>query len=111
MLTLFRGLLLLLLSAMSMAHAADTGWLTSPQNDHARVRFQAEKNQDHINGLLQVELESGWKTYWRSPGEGGVAPEINWANGAKAQWHWPVPSRFDISGLTTQGYHKQVTIP
>jgi len=96
---------------MGIVHAADTGWLTSPQNDHARIRFQAERHDDQLRGLLTVELQSGWKTYWRSPGEGGVAPEIQWHNGAKAQWYWPVPSRFEISGLTTQGYHDRVVIP
>lgn len=111
MLNIFRGLVLLLLSSMGMAQAADTGWLTSPQNDHARIRFQAERGENKLYGLLTVELQSGWKTYWRSPGEGGVAPEIHWQNGEKAQWYWPVPSRFEISGLTTQGYHKQVAIP
>lgn len=111
MLNIFRGFVLLLLSSMGVAHAADTGWLTSPQNDHARIRFQAERSENRLYGLLTVELQSGWKTYWRSPGEGGVAPEIHWHNGEKAQWYWPVPSRFEISGLTTQGYHKQVVIP
>ena len=74
MLNIFRGFVLLLLSCMGAAHAADTGWLTSPQNDHARVRFQAERSDNQLYGLLTVELQSGWKTYWRSPGEGGVAP-------------------------------------
>ncbi len=111
MLNIFRGFVLLLLSCMGVAHAADSGWLTAPQNDHARVRFQAQKSQDQLYGLLTVELQSGWKTYWRSPGEGGVVPEITWKKGETARWYWPVPSRFEISGLTTQGYHKKVVIP
>jgi Uncharacterized protein predicted to be involved in C-type cytochrome biogenesis len=111
MLNVFRGFVLLLLACTGIAHAADTGWMTSPQNNHARVRFQAEKSQDRILGLLTVELQSGWKTYWRSPGEGGVAPQIVWPKGVKDSWYWPVPSRFDISGLTTQGYHNKVAIP
>jgi suppressor for copper-sensitivity B len=83
----------------------------SPQNDHARIRFQAEREQTHVKGLLTVELKPGWKTYWRSPGEGGVAPKISWPEGVTDSWSWPVPSRFDISGMTTQGYHDKVTIP
>ena len=27
---------------------------------------------------LQYKLLSGWKTYWKSPGEGGFPQEINW---------------------------------
>jgi suppressor for copper-sensitivity B len=111
MLNIFRGFVFLLLACAGVAHGADTGWLTSPQNDHARIRFQAEKGNDRIDGLLSIELASGWKTYWRSPGEGGVAPQIIWNNGEQARWYWPAPSRFKISGLTTQGYHDRVAIP
>ncbi|MCM7883966.1 protein-disulfide reductase DsbD family protein [Enterobacter sichuanensis] len=111
MVNLFRGFVFLWLSCIGIAHAADTGWLVSPQNDHARIRFQVEREQTHIKGLLTVELKPGWKTYWRSPGEGGVAPKISWPDGVTDSWSWPVPSRFDISGMTTQGYHDKVTIP
>ncbi|WP_347939835.1 protein-disulfide reductase DsbD domain-containing protein [Enterobacter kobei] len=111
MVNLFRGFVFLWLSCIGIVHAADTGWLVSPQNDHARIRFQAEREQTHITGLLTVELKPGWKTYWRSPGEGGVAPKIAWPQGVTDSWSWPVPSRFDISGMTTQGYHDKVTIP
>lgn len=111
MVNLFRGFVFLWLSCIGIVHAADTGWLVSPQNDHARIRFQAEREQNHIKGLLTVELKPGWKTYWRSPGEGGVAPKISWPDGVTDSWSWPVPSRFDISGMTTQGYHDKVTIP
>lgn len=111
MVNLFRGFVFLWLSCIGIVHAADTGWLVSPQNDHARIRFQAEREQTHIKGLLTVELKPGWKTYWRSPGEGGVAPKISWPQGVTDSWSWPVPSRFDISGMTTQGYHDKVTIP
>lgn len=85
MLNIFRGFVFLLLTCAGVAHGADTGWLTSPQHDHARIRFQAEKGKDRIDGLLSIELASGWKTYWRSPGEGGVAPQIIWNNGERAR--------------------------
>ncbi|NJQ18386.1 DUF255 domain-containing protein [Pantoea sp. LS15] len=111
MFNLFRGFVFLWLSCIGITHAADTGWQVSPQNDHARIRFQAERDQNRIQGLLTVELKLGWKTYWRSPGEGGVAPKISWPEGVTDSWSWPVPSRFDISGMTTQGYHDKVTIP
>lgn len=111
MVNLFRGFVFLWLSCIGIVHAADTGWLVSPQNDHARIRLQAEREQTHVKGLLTVELKPGWKTYWRSPGEGGVAPKISWPEGVTDSWSWPVPSRFEISGMTTQGYHDKVTIP
>ncbi len=112
MFAIFRGAFLLLLLWVNFAQAADTGWLQpSQKNDHARVRLRAEKTDNGIHALLYIQLAPGWKTYWRSPGEGGVAPTIRWNTPVNAQWFWPVPSRFDISGLTTQGYHQQVIIP
>lgn len=102
----------LLLLWLPQLYAADTGWLQSPQNTHAKVRFQAEPSGNETQVLLSVSLEKGWKTYWRSPGEGGVAPVIEWQDSAvSAQWFWPTPSRFDVAGLTTQGYHDEVTFP
>lgn len=97
----------------SMGLASDTGWLTSPQNDHAKVRLQADRSTaDQTRILLDVELESGWKTYWHSPGEGGIAPQILWHEPIAAlQWHWPVPRHFEVAGLSTQGYQGDVTFP
>ncbi|WP_421207438.1 protein-disulfide reductase DsbD family protein [Aeromonas enteropelogenes] len=93
--------------------ASDTGWLTSPQNDHARVRLQADRSTpEKARILLDVELESGWKTYWHSPGEGGIAPQILWDEPVEAfQWRWPAPRHFEVAGLSTQGYEKSVSFP
>ncbi|MBK0098302.1 thioredoxin family protein [Erwinia sp. S63] len=107
-----RSLLLLLVSCTNIVHAADTGWLRNAQNSHAEVRLRSANNGADAQILLDIRLEKGWKTYWRSPGEGGVAPEIRWQTpDVNAQWHWPAPARFDVSGLTTQGYKGDITLP
>ncbi|UWT99369.1 protein-disulfide reductase DsbD family protein [Proteus vulgaris] len=105
--------LVLTLFTLSPSQAADTGWLAMPDNSHAQVRATAQKSPTgDVKMLLEVQLESGWKTYWRSPGEGGVAPEINWSQDVSTMiWHWPSPSAFDVAGIHTQGYDKQVTFP
>jgi suppressor for copper-sensitivity B len=111
---LFRTLLVVLLSLWLPAlQAADSGWLTTPQNDHAQVRVRADNDSEgSTRVLLDIKLQDGWKTYWRSPGEGGIAPEIRWdGSPPAARWFWPVPQRFDVAGLTTQGYHHQVALP
>lgn len=106
----FACLLLLWLPA---SQAADSGWLQSAQNQHAKVRLRADtSNGAETRVLLSVELEKGWKTYWRSPGEGGIAPAIVWqGNPPAVTWFWPLPQRFDVAGISTQGYHDRVTLP
>ncbi len=107
----------LLMLWLHTGYAADTGWLQSPQNTHAKVRLQAQSadsSEQETRLLLSVSLEKGWKTYWRSPGEGGIAPSVEWQKPVTAQqvkWFWPTPARFDVAGMTTQGYHDDVTLP
>lgn len=112
MTVLIRSLLLLLASCAITAQAADTGWLRNAQNSHAEVRLRSASHNDNQQLLLDIRLQPGWKTYWRTPGEGGVAPEIRWQTPeVNAQWFWPAPERFDVSGLTTQGYKGDITLP
>lgn len=113
MLTVFRRLLVCLaLLWLPVSWAADSGWLRAADNDHASVRLRAqpaEAGETHL--LLNVALEKGWKTYWRSPGEGGIAPSIAWQTPLPVQWYWPTPQRFDVAGIATQGYQGNVTFP
>lgn len=113
MLTVFRRLLVCLAFLwLPVSWAADSGWLRAADNDHASVRLRAqpaEAGGTHL--LLDVALEKGWKTYWRSPGEGGIAPSIAWQTPLPVQWYWPTPQRFDVAGIATQGYQGNVTFP
>ncbi len=63
---------------------------------------------------LEVQLEPGWKTYWRSPGDAGFPIGVDWAgstNLAQATVAWPAPHRFTLFGLDTFGYEHQVVLP
>lgn len=113
MLIIFRRLLLCLIGLwLPVGHAADSGWLHAAENTHASVRLRAQTDDaSHVRLLLDVTLEKGWKTYWRSPGEGGLAPTIQWQTPLTMNWRWPVPQRFDVAGISTQGYHDDVTFP
>lgn len=113
MFTVFRRLLVCLLWLwLPLSQAADSGWLRAADNQHASVRLRAQPdNNGETRLLLDVALEKGWKTYWRSPGEGGVAPAILWHQPVDATWRWPTPERFDVAGITTQGYHGDVSFP
>lgn len=108
-----QALICLLILWLPVSWAAESSWLRSLQNDHASVRVRADTTaQGETRLLIDVKLENGWKTYWRSPGEGGIAPSIAWKENSPAvNWFWPTPARFDVAGITTQGYHQRVTFP
>lgn len=63
---------------------------------------------------LQLTMADGWKTYWRAPGDGGIPPRVDWSgsqNITAAQFHWPIPEVFTLSGVRSIGYSGQVVIP
>ena len=63
---------------------------------------------------LEFHLEPHWKIYWRSPGDAGYPPRLDWAgstNLADTQMSWPAPKRFSVQGLETVGYTDTVVFP
>ena len=67
-----------------------------------------------VSAGIDVALKPGWKTYWRSPGEVGLPPEIDWSgsdNVADVEMLFPVPERFEAFGIQNFGYHDHVLFP
>ncbi|MCD2362682.1 protein-disulfide reductase DsbD family protein [Sulfitobacter mediterraneus] len=63
---------------------------------------------------LALEYGEGWKGYWRTPGEVGLAPEIDWSgstNLKSAELLWPAPKRFEAFGIENFGYSGRVVLP
>jgi DsbC/DsbD-like thiol-disulfide interchange protein len=64
---------------------------------------------------LQIELEPGWKTYWRTPGDGGgMPPEGDWVqskNLADAKLLFPAPHRLRDPQGDSIGYKDEVVFP
>ena len=59
-------------------------------------------------------MAPGWHIYWRSPGDAGYPPHLDWtgsANLAHADILWPAPQRFSVLGLETMGYSDAVVLP
>ena len=113
--SLFSGVAL---ADFSPLKQTSTGWLTD--NNHPPVSVLAaltgkvDKVSQSLNALLQVKLSGDWKTYWRSPGEGGVAPTFDITNSSnikEVHWLWPAPKRYPVSGVETLGYKGLINFP
>ncbi|HIJ64046.1 MAG TPA: hypothetical protein HPQ04_15245, partial [Rhodospirillaceae bacterium] len=120
-----RGLLLAaLLSVLSplaagaAAGADGEGASAWAVNDQGRLRLLSAVTATGDSGTVQLGLEfhlrPGWKIYWRSPGDAGFPPSIDWKgsdNLADAVVSWPAPHRFSVSDLETMGYKDEVILP
>ena len=88
------------------------------QAPHTRIRLLTGGVTEHggtqgpVAGI-EIVLEPGWKTYWRSPGE-GIPPSFSWdesANLKSAEVLWPAPVRFAEAEGTSIGYKERVVLP
>ena len=105
----------LVAAAGGNAQAAASAWL---EHENARVRLVSASDSSGDSGRLrlglQFKLEPGWKIYWRSPGDAGFPPSLDWGasgNLDTAEMRWPVPHRFSLFGLETFGYGDEVVLP
>ena len=69
---------------------------------------------EKIPAALAVTLADGWYTYWRMPGDSGLAPALDWSGSANVrdvEIFWPVPSRFTVMDMHSFGYKDSVLFP
>lgn len=94
---------------------AATDWIDGPKADVRLISAtSAVGDLDTIPLGVEVRLDEGWKTYWRSPGDAGIPPFVEWdgsQNLANADFQWPAPIRFNFYDLETFGYEKSVVFP
>ncbi len=63
---------------------------------------------------IAIDLEDGWKTYWRVAGPAGIPPSFNWtksSNIGNISWTWPTPKVFNTNGLMSIGYSGPLMVP
>ncbi len=83
---------------------------------HSAVRLLAGSRSGAVLlGGIAVQLDPGWKTYWRTSGDSGVPPRFDFSKSDNVEAVtvlWPAPTKFDDgAGGTSLGYHDQVVLP
>jgi len=83
---------------------------------HSAVRLLAgSRSGGVLLGGIAIQLEPGWKTYWRTPGDSGVPPRFDFSKSDNVEAVtvlWPAPMKFDDgAGGFSLGYKKQVVLP
>ena len=109
-------LLLALPAAAGEGAAGASAWAAS---EAGRVRLIAAGDSVGPGAAparlaLEFDLAPGWKIYWRTPGDAGYPPALDWAgsdNLAAAALRWPAPHRFVLGGLQNYGYQGRVALP
>jgi thiol:disulfide interchange protein len=67
-----------------------------------------------IHVALRQQIDAGWHTYWRNPGDSGEATTLDWT--LPTGWKtgaivWPTPRQLKIGPLMDYGYTGEVLLP
>jgi len=110
--------LTLVLTGVSTAHAQDASDWAHELHTAARLIAGAaatDAGSKWLRAGIEVQLDPGWKTYWRDPGDSGTPPTFDFAESANIKsvaTEWPAPMRFDDgAGGSSIGYHDHVIWP
>jgi DsbC/DsbD-like thiol-disulfide interchange protein len=85
-------------------------------DSHSQVRLMAGSRSGPVMlGGIAFQLETGWHTYWRYPGDSGVPPRFDFSKSENVEAVtilWPAPKKFeDGAGGHSLGYVKQLVLP
>ena len=114
----FASLLCIWLSVFvgSLVQAAESEVFSNPAVSARLISAEdgVAPSASSVSAGLVLEYAEGWKGYWRTPGEVGLAPELDWSksdNLASAEILWPAPERFEAFGIENFGYAGTVVLP
>ncbi len=104
--------LALVLATLSPSRAQQSDIFAEPR---VRASLLSElttvKPGDHLWLALRFDIDPGWHTYWRNPGDSGEPTRIQWdlPAGVKAgAIQWPYPHRIPYGSLVNFGYEGSV---
>ena len=82
---------------------------------HVQLLLSADtaKPGDTIWAGVDMKMDAGWHTYWKNPGDSGIATTIKWdlPPGVTAgEIQWPLPEKLPPIEVTTYGYENEVML-
>ena len=104
-------------AGLAGARASESDWIGDPQIGEARLvsAVLATGDLERLPLGIEFTLAAGWKVYWRTPGEAGLAPVIDLSASPdpdlEGRISWPLPKRFDAFGFDNFGYANAVILP
>jgi DsbC/DsbD-like thiol-disulfide interchange protein len=97
------------------APASASPWVASTNSKARFVSGTVELDgKPALMAGVQLRMDSGWKTYWKNPGDSGVPPSFDWSgskNLKHAELLYPGPHRFADANGTAIGYEDEVVFP
>ena len=68
---------------------------------------------DSIHVLVTLTHKEGWYSYWKNPGESGLATKIDWTlpkHMSVGDIRWPIPQKIEFGGLINFGFKEPINL-
>ena len=108
--------------ALIAAAVANFLWLapataaSTARVDHVTLGISLESRAAPASTVwvaIRQVIAPGWHTYWRNPGDSGLATSVSWVlpKGVTAgEPQWPAPERFTTGPVVNYGYKDEATL-
>ncbi len=106
-----------LLNFQSLAQSIEanaSSWALSHNTSMRLIVGSGSKNTSVLSAAIEIKLAPHFKTYWRTPGDSGVPPQISFEgseNLKSAEVLFPAPRIFKDETGTTAGYKDHTIWP
>ena len=101
-------------AASSVARADLLASLSSgPPAEVSLIAGWRQADGSHV-AAIEIRMRPGWYTYWRVPGDAGIAPEFDWSgsrNLASVAYEWPHPEVIETAGMRSFGFYDELVLP
>jgi suppressor for copper-sensitivity B len=112
-----RPIAVILMSALALgaapATAGEGAWGNGLKASVRLIASGLDADGKLVAGI-EVVMPPGWHTYWRTPGDAGLAPSFDFSasrNVADVAVAFPVPTRLDDGFSVTNVYYDRVVFP
>lgn len=105
-----RKVFFLILAMVSMTTFVN-GAITDPVKAELISEVASVQPGKPFTVMIHLQLEDGWHSYWKNPGDAGMAPDIVWKlpeQSVPGEIEWPAPHRYLSRDSVTYGYEKDV---
>ncbi|QEE11693.1 hypothetical protein MNL13_01350 [Bartonella krasnovii] len=86
-----------------------TSWYES-EGGRIRLAITEPSLSEVREGFIEIVLKPGWKTYWRNPGNSGMAPFFNFNQQVSYEIFYPTPQLFETENDWSLGYKDKVVL-
>jgi DsbC/DsbD-like thiol-disulfide interchange protein len=94
--------------------AESSAWVGDARSALRLIAGTPDPGQGFLRAGVEIDLAPGWKTYWRYPGDSGIAPRFDFTrstNVRSVEVEWPAPQAWHDPGGVSIGYKDKVILP